>query len=549
MGEVETDLRGALPSQDQLAEGVGEAVVQQSDDSLAVQQLNDLLTDPLQESNAIYSPGSTGAVQTSEEDGAPEVAQGGDVGLQTGVTGQVEAEFEIPLPWGLTLNVSFNGSAAAESQDGDSTLAISGEIRLELAWEFLFLRLYAFVGGGAEIQVATDGTVNLDDLPSILNVEDQNSYLRRGIDEIAMWWAARKLEELDERRRALHQAYRNAEFGVTALGLSLTQRGNQVHDLRRRLFDVRYRLEDIREGLLSEVNDIYGDLDVEIDQARIVDQGLFFDTQWARLFQQAYSEMPGCPANLVVDPLFDPMVRHLQERQADVAALEADDLGIVNDPQVGFELGFEIGAGASIALGEQTSVGVEMSEMDRATDEIGQTEFDTSTEDVTVYRINGSHTFGGNKEFEFEFTYETTDTGRQISGQVGLSVGSQEVDLNDDSVQSVLDQAHEQVLEAIHSGNVTTTVDALKDIFGDALDNLVDPAVEGVAPANAEEGGSREGTVHAGIDMQLGWNDQGVTGGHVRFFTAASGSVEIGGSGGPAASITFRAGSYVGIGA
>jgi len=548
MGEVETDLQRAMPSQDQLADEVGEAVAQQSEDSLAVQQLNDPLTDPLQQSNAIYSPDSGGIVQATEEDGAPVVEQGSDVGLQTGVTGQVEAEFEIPLPWGLTLSVSFNGSAAVESQDADSTMAISGEIRLELAWEFLFLRLYAFVGGAAEIQVAADGSVTLDDLPAALNVHDESSYLRRGIDEIAMWWAARKLDELEERRLALHQAYRNAEVGVTALHLSLTQRRNQVQDLRRRVLDVRFRLEEIREELLDEVNDIYGDLEVEIDQARIVDQGLFYDTAWARLFQQVYSEHPGCPARLVVDPLFEPMVLHLQERQADVAALEADDLGIVNDPQVGFELGFEVGAGAAIALGERTNVGGEFADMDRATDEIGQTEFDTSTEDVTIYRINGSHTFGGNKQFEFEFGYETTAAGREISGQVGLTVGSQEVDLNEESVQSVLQQAHERVLDSIRSGNVTTTVDALKDIFGDALENLVNPASEGVAPPEPDDGGLLEGDVQAGIDMQLGWNDQGVTGGHMRFFTAAGGSMSFGGNGGPGGSVAFRAGSYVGIG-
>jgi len=112
----------------------------------------------------------------------------------------------------------------------------------------------------------------------------------------------------------------------------------------------------------------------------------------------------------------------------------------------------------------------------------------------------------------------------------------------------VLQQAHERVLDSIRSGNVTTTVDALKDIFGDALENLVNPASEGVAPPEPDDGGLLEGDVQAGIDMQLGWNDQGVTGGHMRFFTAAGGSMSFGGNGGPGGSVAFRAGSYVGIG-
>ena len=500
-------------------------------------------------------PGSE--VEGSDESTSDSTGEGGvDVDLQSGIFGSFEATLTIPLPAGFSVELTVKVGAAGEQERGEWVFKIDGDLQFKLELSLLFFTIALTAGIFAKIAVRMNEEPSADNIDRYLDHSDESSYLSRGLQEIGMWWGARELNNLDERNQQLRWEYNLFQGHLVRLIDDL--HGNDVEALISSRLGVCEDILGMCDDLIDDVTDIYDDVsdELEINESEIVDKSFFrqqLENYWRLLTaNQDRNVRQDTIDTQIITAQLAPLYGYLDGKEEDVANLTPDDLNIVNDPDVGIEIGYSFGLELGVNASEESRLEGSYTHVERASDPLGATEFDTETEGVEVYRIAGEHSFsvgGETRQFSFEFEYEDGESEDKIKFSVSVGQSSGEYEPNEDNVESVLTSTRENILNKLTDGidpsNLAT------EIANTISESLGSEELWRAPGSSSENNASRlggEASGEIGLEFEMSLTDGTVTGGHLRLVMSHSLEYGVSGGGGAGFEVTLTQGSYLGIG-
>ena len=448
------------------------------------------------------------ATDTAEAEAEAEAKDSG-AAVTTGAQVNISAGLTIPIAAcpGLAVEVSIEGSYQTTEKDGSTYIEMEGGGGVSLAYDLGFAKVSVFARGNLKFKVKT---------------ESPQECLEKGFGEIAHWFAARELANLEQKKLEVAQAYVNFRSSLYALlerdlaNLSDAERSDELAECESGLlFDNTIQnVVDARSYLIDSVIETFGDMEAEIE-ANLVFPSYeefikpFIDTLTDD--QQVTSEELRSLIDLLNDTSLE-VEQDVTSRMNAIAAIE-------NDPDVEFEVNAQVGVSAGAGVNGELSGEVELGAGIRFSDSMGDTEFDTSAQEVYFASLNfESGMVKGGFSYEGIGDGPTNPSEFKVSGSINFELSESAPTLNEyqGTLESVRDELYVAQLNALVDG------ESMMAAVGEILSKHVHAKME-ETPTQGVNGVSASFAVAVEVGMKK--SDDGSWGfdaGQVKFMTLST---------------------------